>query len=218
MTAGAPPVKLERLCSRAVSDAGVTSCGVTMVVDSGQSVTAHATDASAHAVEDMQHTIGEGPGVEASHGGVAVLVPDLRDHTDASLLRWPTFASEATRAGIEATFAFPLMIGNTLIGAVSLYRNAPGALTSVQLSQTLVSADSIAHSLTDRGDGLPPVGALADPMRVHQAAGMAMVQLRVPIHEALMRMRAVAFGEGTSVDALAAEIVARRRRLSKEDR
>jgi hypothetical protein len=54
-------------------------------------------------------------------------------------------------------------------------------------------------------------------MTVHQAAGMVMMQLDVPIDQALIRMRAIAFTEGLSVDELAEAIVGRRRRLSKED-
>ena len=56
-----------------------------------------------------------------------------------------------------------------------------------------------------------------DPMRVHQAAGMVMMQLDVPIDQALLRMRATAYAEGLTVDELADAIVERRRRLSKEE-
>ncbi len=217
MTATAPPGPLARLCLDTVTAAGVSSCGVTMVVDGGQSVTAHATDDTARVVEDMQHTLGEGPGVQASNSGVTVLAPDLRDSTDLNLRRWPTFAVEAVGSGVEAAFSFPLVLGSALIGALSLYRDTPGALSSVQLSRSLVSADSVARTLAHNGDGLPDPSKLEDPMRVHQAAGMVMVQLSVPIDQALLRMRAVAFVEGTSVDALATDIVERRRRLSEED-
>jgi hypothetical protein len=54
-------------------------------------------------------------------------------------------------------------------------------------------------------------------MRVHQAAGMAMVQLGVPIDQALLRMRATAFTEGITVDELADAVVSQRRRLDEED-
>jgi hypothetical protein len=46
---------------------------------------------------------------------------------------------------------------------------------------------------------------------------MAMVQLGVPIDQALLRMRAIAYAEGTTVDQLANAIVNRRRRLAQED-
>ena len=65
----APGDQLERLCRAAVTVTGVSSCGVTMVTDGGQNVTAHASDSKAQAVEDLQHTLGEGPGVDASELG-----------------------------------------------------------------------------------------------------------------------------------------------------
>jgi hypothetical protein len=187
-----------------------------MLTDGGQSVTAHASAPQAQVVEDLQHTLGEGPGVDASNSGAAVLVPDLTDATDPALARWPTFASEAVDTGVLAAFAFPLLLGTARIGAMSLYRNEAGALTSTQLSQGLVTADSVAMSLAEKGDGLP-VADQADPMRVHQAAGMAMVQLGVPIDQALLRMRAVAFADGITVDELADAVLRRERRLAQED-
>ena len=54
-------------------------------------------------------------------------------------------------------------------------------------------------------------------MTVHQAAGMLMVQLDLPIDQALLRMRATAYAEGLTVDELADAIVGRRRRLLKEE-
>ena len=209
--------ELERLCRAAVTITGVNSCGVTMVTDGGQSVTAHASDPRARVIEDLQHTLGEGPGVDASGSGAAVLVPDLTDAADVALRRWPTFASEAVSSGVRAAFALPLLLGRARIGALSLYRDTSGPLSSRQLSGGLVTADSVALNLASNGDGLPPPDE-GDPMKVHQAAGMAMVQLDMPIDQTLLRMRAIAFSEGTSVDELADAIVMRRRRLAEEDR
>lgn len=187
-----------------------------MLTDGGQSVTAHASAPQAQVVEDLQHTLGEGPGVDASNSGASVLVPDLSDARDPALIRWPTFAQEAVEIGVLAAFAFPLLLGSARIGAMSLYRSAPGVLSSAQLSHGLATAGSVALTLAKNGDGLPPPDE-SDPMRVHQAAGMAMVQLGVPIDQALLRLRAIAFSEGTSVDELADALLSRRRRLSEEN-
>jgi len=80
----------------------------------------------------------------------------------------------------------------------------------------VLSAATVALTLAEGVDGLPrPSGQ--DPMTVHRAAGMVMVQLDVPIDQALLRMRAIAYAEGQTVDELADAIVGRRRRLSKEE-
>ena len=75
----------------------------------------------------------------------------------------------------------------------------------------------VALTLADQAEQVPIETEHMDPMRVHQAAGMVMVQLGVTIDEALLRMRATAFAEGLTVDELADAIVQRRRRISKED-
>jgi hypothetical protein len=205
------------LCRSAVKATGVTSCGVTMLTKGGQSVTAHASDTRAGAVEDLQHTLGEGPGVAASDSGAAVLVPDLADVKDTTIERWPTFAKEALEIGIRAAFAFPLLLGTSSVGALSFYRIESGALTPEAVSHGRVAAAAVAMTLADPDDAIPAALEQLDTMRVHQAAGMVMVQLGVPIDQALLRMRGAAFAEGLTVDELADAIVERRRRLSKED-
>jgi hypothetical protein len=217
MVTADPTHELVWLCDTAVSMTGVSSCGVTMTTLRGQSVTAYASDAHAQAIEDLQHTLGEGPGVSASDSGAAVLVPDLQDPRDRSLERWPTFATESISTGIRAAFAFPLLLGTSSVGALSLYRREAGDLSTDAVSRGWVTADAVALTLADPGQPAKDEHALSDPMRVHQAAGMVMVQLDLPIDQALVRMRATAFAEGQTVDELADAIVTRRRRLSEED-
>jgi hypothetical protein len=208
--------QLAWLCRAAVKNTGATTCGVTLTTTSGQGLTAHATDERARAVEDLQHTLGEGPTVDASASGAAVLVSDLADVDNPALGRWPTFATEAVDLGVHAAFAFPLLLGTSCVGALGLYRTEAGPMSSTEVTEGVLSAGTMALTLAEGLDGLPnPTGP--DPMTVHQAAGMVMMQLDVPIDQALIRMRAIAFTEGLSVDDLAEAIVGRRRRLSKED-
>jgi hypothetical protein len=54
-------------------------------------------------------------------------------------------------------------------------------------------------------------------MVVHQASGMVMAQSQTNIASALARLRATAFSEGIPINDLAADVVAGRRRFSKEE-
>ena len=210
--------QMASLCGALLRVTGVDSCGVMMVTSRGQGVTAHATDAQARAIEDLQHTLGEGPGIAASQSGAAVLVSDLSDSHDATLERWPTFAKEAVDIGIHAAFAFPLLLGTAPIGALSLYRNDPGRLSTEQASRSWLTAEVVALTLADQAEQVAVETDNLDPMQVHQAAGMVMVQLDVSIDEALLRLRATAFAQGLTVDELADAVVQRRQRILKEDR
>ncbi len=217
MTSGTVDDQLVWLCRAAVEATGVSSCGVTMSVNGGQSVTAHASDSRASAVEDLQHTLGEGPGVAASSSGAAVLVPNLNDLGAAAFQRWPTFAKQAVELGVHAAFAFPLLLGTSSVGALSFYRNERGDLSAEELVQGWITADAVTLALVDPAEQVPGGVEQLDPLRVHQAAGMVTVQLGIPIDQALLRMRGAAIAEGLSVDELADAIVQRSRRLSKED-
>ncbi|MCW2850061.1 MAG: hypothetical protein JWR90_4035 [Marmoricola sp.] len=217
MTSSQIDEQLVWLCDEVVSATGVTGCGVMMTTDGGQGITAHASDRYARSAEDLQQTLGEGPGVAASASGAVVLVPDLGDVRDTALSRWPTFAREAIGLGVHAAFAFPLLLGASRLGALSLYRLEAGALSPEHVSHGRVTADAVALRLADPTGTISNNDLQIDPMRVHQAAGMVMVQLGIPIDQALLRLRAAAYADGLSVDELADAIVQRRRRLSKED-
>ena len=206
--------RVAELCRDIVTATEVTSCGVSMTVADAQAVTAHATDPLADRIEELQHTLGEGPSIDAAQTEQLVAVPDLADPAGTARQRWPMFVNEATKEGLGATFAVPVRLGVICMGALSLYRKQPGPLSERQVDDTWRCADAIAQSLAER----PPMGedAVDESLIVHQAAGMLAVQLGSTVSEALGRLRARAFADGMSVDELAAEVVARRRRLSEE--
>jgi AmiR/NasT family two-component response regulator len=118
-------------------------------------------------------------------------------------------------------FAFPLRLAGINVGAMDLYRAAPGSLSADELKGALMAAETAATALT----GLDlEVGAehSADDradydMRVHQATGMVMVQLGVPSQDALSTLRARAFSTGLPLTVLARDVVERRVRFAKED-
>lgn len=207
--------QLCRLSRSLVEVTAAAGCGVTLLTESGQSLTIHVSHPLITKVEDLQHTLGEGPGVAAARSGAAVLVSDLCDVGVGNLGRWPTFAKEIVAMGLVAAFAYPLRVGTASVGALTLYRDHPGALSSDQASAARLTADAVAVAVAR--DGLGTLDPEGDPMQVHQAAGMVTVQLGVSIDEALLRIRSSAYAEGTTADQLADDIVSRRRRLSKDE-
>jgi hypothetical protein len=206
---------LLRSCCHAT---GLNGAGVSMVAGRGFGEPLHATDAVAAEVERLQFTLGEGPCVDASAWGSPVLVSDISDDDEPATRGWPVFRTEATRAGVRAIFAFPVCVGAVKLGAVDMYREAPGPLNDHQLGAALSSVDRVAVSLLHAPAGDEDRDpALVSDVLVHQAAGMVMVQLDSSIEEALVRLRATAYAEGRTVNELAADVIRRRRRLSKEE-
>ena len=167
-------------------------------------------------LEELQYTVGEGPGVEAFASGGPVLVSDLTLDEQ----RWPGFADAAAGQGLGATFAFPLQIGAILLGTLDLYRRAAGPLSPEELSDGLALADLASTALlTDStGEGgqnalwaRPDVVGYYDDVNV--ATGMLATELKISLEDALLRLRAHAFSHQRPVTEVAKAVLDRQLRF-----
>jgi hypothetical protein len=168
-------------------------------------------------IEELQYTLGEGPCVDAYNSDRPVLEPDL---ADPGTPRWVAFTPPAVEAGARAVFGFPLQVGAVRLGALNLYRDRPGPLSEEQYADALVLADVAARAVLAMQAQAPPgmLGAELEEganfrLVVHQASGMVAVQLRVSVGEALVRLRAYAFGSGRLLTKVAEEVVGRQLRF-----
>ena len=90
MGAGVDPDRLVRLAARAIPHA--SQCTVTLLRDHQRPQTVAASDPIPLAVDELQYTVGEGPGLDAATGDDVVLVNDL-----VSDRRWPRCVRLSTR-------------------------------------------------------------------------------------------------------------------------
>ncbi|MFE9749032.1 GAF and ANTAR domain-containing protein [Saccharothrix saharensis] len=212
------PVSVGALCQAAVARLGVS--GAVLTVDtSGWPEVRCATDALGERLAELQVTVGEGPAVDVWRGGGPALVADL--DAPSSQARWPMFAPLAVEAGAAALVALPLCVGAIRVGVLSLYRLDVGHLDAAALTDSLAFAELALRLLLDEhadlgtadaaGDGLP----LHNP-HVHQATGMVAAQLGLGMADAFAHLRARAFAEQVPLSALAADVVARRRRFDRD--
>jgi GAF domain-containing protein len=171
------------------------------------------TDATSRLIEDLQFTFGEGPCVEAHTLGRPVLEADLADPVSP---RWPAFTPPVLAAGVRALFGFPIRIGAARLGALNLYRDAPGRLGAEEHADALALADMAARAILAVQADAPP-GELAAELEaganfhleVHQAAGMVAIQADCSVVEALVRLRGYAFRNDRSIDDVAEDVVRR---------
>jgi hypothetical protein len=117
---------------------------------------------------------------------------------------------------VRAVFGFPLQVGSVRLGALNLCRDRPGPLSDDQHADALVMAGIAAQAVLVLQTGAPPeelaseLGAGADfHYVVHQASGMVAAQLKVSVGQALVRLRAYAFGNDRALDEVAKDVVAR---------
>jgi hypothetical protein len=177
-----------------------------------------ATSALGRRLEDLEFSLGEGPGTQAHSDGAPVLASDL----GRCNARWPLFGSGALEMGVRGLFAFPLRSGTVPVGVFRAYRMNYGVLTADQLGDALVLADIMSVLLLGPEDQSAH-GFIQDAIssdhhvEVYQATGMVSVHLGVSLADALARLRGHAFAHGQPISAVAREIVHGRLRLDEGD-
>ncbi|MEV0322638.1 ANTAR domain-containing protein [Streptomyces sp. NPDC050658] len=165
-------------------------------------------------LDDLQFTVGEGPGIDAAQHGALCLVSDLEQDPGT---RWPAFAPVALAEGTRAMFAFPLKLGTLRIGVLVGSRSSVGPIRKDQVAYGFAVSDALAlfvlaHDDELNGGGSAQSGDLHRAV-VYQATGVVSMQLLMPLHDALDRIRAYAFAHGRQITHVARDIVDGRLRL-----
>ena len=209
------------LCGPCLRVLPVTGVAVSTLSGPIHTDTVCATDDTAFGLEELQFDLGEGPAWEAFASRRAVSVPDLWLPEQP---RWPLFAEAVRNTGARAFFAFPLAVGATAVGVLDLYRTTPGQLDGRAEHDARALAGTVAAELLNRVLSAEDVdlmgGANAarpspwrdhpqDRRAIHQATGMVMAQLDLPVGAAFARLRGHAFAAGVTVAEVAAAVVAR---------
>jgi GAF domain/ANTAR domain len=221
------PQRIVELC---VSRLPVTGAGITLMSAPDRQQPLWASDAVASRIDELQFRLGEGPCVDAFVTQRVVQVADVADDRDE---RWPVFSAAVRDTAARALMALPLRAEQERIGVLDFYRDRPGLLDADVLAAVLRAADATFWSLLDlhhvrrgEGDSAPtvdddPGGWLPDAplehVEVHQATGMIVAQLDVPVDAALARLRAHAFLHDRPLVEVARDVVARRLHFSEED-
>jgi hypothetical protein len=205
-------------CSRAMQALGT---GLTMLRSGEQREPVYATGPRSQDLEELQFTLGEGPGVDALLAGGPVLAAEMG--SGPAERQWPAFAPAATKCGAQAIFAVPVAAGAISLGVLDVYREEPGLPTSGELTDTLIFADAIFVLAIDGRGGvasgleeLIEVSFADRRAHVHQAVGMVAAQLDVNIVDALARLRAHAYLLDRRLGEVATDVVRRRLRFSPD--
>jgi hypothetical protein len=191
----------------------VADVGVMLMPDGSGATTLGAAGPVGTALEEAQFTFGEGPCVDAYHSQRPVEVPDL---AAAPATGWTAFTARAVELGVGSLLALPLRVGAARLGSMDMYRSQPGPLADERFIDALAVADLISYAILSMQAHAPP-GHLARELdcadgrgmraRVHQASGVLAAQLDIGVADALVRLRAYAYANGRSIEAVAADVI-----------
>ncbi len=207
------------LCEACAEILAAIGAGIVLMGDSGTPGATYTSSELAAKLEELQFTLGVGPGPDAFGQGVPIIESDLVARPPPA---WIGFNGPAAEEGTRAVFAFPLQVGAARIGTLTLYRDRVGPLGDDIYADALVMADIATLAFLAMQSRVPE-GALPDELsddgayraEIHQASGMISVQVDVTVGEALLRLRARAVADSTSVAQLATAVVSRELRFHK---
>ncbi|MER6188610.1 GAF and ANTAR domain-containing protein [Streptomyces cyaneofuscatus] len=169
--------------------------------------------------EDLQFTLGQGPGPDVLRTSQAAVEHDV---TDVGAARWPALVEAMAHLPIGAMFCLPLALGGITVGVLTALRASPGPMSGQEMDDAMGLASALTLQFLG-GAGMrfeswldaQPDGELHRAV-VHQATGMLSVQLALPLREALLRLRAYAYSHDRSIIEAAEDVVSRRLRLDDD--
>jgi GAF domain-containing protein len=207
-TSTGPPT-LASICLDVAVLLPVNGVSVTLMGPGALQGIASALEGPGKALQDLEFTLGEGPGVDAFTSESFVNIDDL-DLTEG---RWPLFSSSALELGVRSVCSLPLRSGSATLGVLTLCSELPGVLSGDRLDDALLVADLVgvlvlalqAESISE--NVASPLDATDLRAVVHQATGMVSAQVGCDMDDALVRLRGQSFASGRPIDQLAEAVV-----------
>jgi len=131
---------LHMLTGRSVELLEVSAAGLLLADPRGELRVVAASSEAARLLELFQLQSDQGPCLDCFRSGRPVAAADLG--ADG---RWPRFAAAAGQAGFSAVQALPMRLRDQVIGALNLFRAAPGTFdpASVRVGQALADVATI---------------------------------------------------------------------------
>lgn len=199
------------MCAPFVADLEVSGASITVVSYGGRQSTVCVSDPVAARAETLQFELGDGPHWDALSSRAPVLATNLSDTAET---RWPLLSDGLRGLGIQATFAFPMLMGAALVGVVDLYSTTPRSVdkefvAKASLHSGRVAMRAVQRALHSAADSTSEESPMAPALRreVHQATGMIIAQLDISATAAFARLQGHAFVTEQPIDRVAHDVV-----------
>ncbi|WP_405513603.1 GAF and ANTAR domain-containing protein [Streptomyces canus] len=186
---------LRLLTDRCVGMLDASAAGVLLADRDGKLRVMAASDEQVRVLELFQLQNDEGPCLTCFRTGAPVIVPDLTREID----RWPRFVTAAHRGGFGAVQALPMRLREETVGALNLFRAAPGPFDppATLVAQALADVATISllqQRTTERSTVLNEQlqAALNSRVLIEQAKGKLAERQGVDMERAFTALRGYA--------------------------
>jgi transcriptional regulator with GAF, ATPase, and Fis domain len=183
---------LHLLADRSVALLAASAAGVVLADPRGELRVAAASSEEAGVIELFQIQNDQGPCLDCFRTGRPVTAADLAGPGQP----WPRFAAAATAAGFRSVEALPMRLRDEVIGALNLFRAAPGPLDPADLRVGQALADIATIGLLQernvrRSETLAEQlqGALNSRVVIEQAKGKLAERLGTDMDHAFAMLR-----------------------------
>jgi transcriptional regulator with GAF, ATPase, and Fis domain len=201
---------LHLLTDRCVELLEVEAAGLLLADHAGELQVIASSDERARVLSACQLDTGEGPCVDAFQTGDAVTHVDLK----MAVVRWPQFAVASAQAGIAAVHALPMRLRTRTIGALDLFRAAPGEwdVTTLRTAAAFVDVATIGllqeRTIRDRTTLTEQLQtALQSRVVIEQAKGLVAERLGIDMVTAFTALRDWARRNNVKLSDVAGSII-----------
>ena len=201
---------LHRVAERSVTLLECSEAGLLLSEAGGALRVAACASERPEALYLLQSYCDEGPSYECVRKGRPILSEDLAADAD----RWPRFADAALSAGFKSVHAIPMRVRSETIGALNLFRAAPGATDSrdVAVGQGLAEIAAIVllqerSRREARGLTAQLERALTSRVVIEQAKGIVAERAGVSVDTAFDRLRFYARSRNLRLSVVARDLV-----------
>ncbi len=183
---------LRTLVDQCVVLLDATAAGLLLADSNGNLQVIAATSEESHLVEVLQHRAGAGPCVDAYRSGEVVTLSNIA--TDGH--RYPDFQAAALSQGFQSVHAIPMRLRPNTIGALNLFRERKGTLSTEDavIGQALadVATVSLLHERSARKNATVNAQlqhALTSRVFIEQAKGVIAARNNINMDDAFKRLR-----------------------------
>lgn len=201
---------LTLLVDRCVEILDVDASGLMLANSGGDLRVLAASSEVMRVLELFELQAQEGPCLDAYRSGARVSSDDLTQDPE----RWPRFAAAALQVDFTSVHALPLRLRGTVIGALNLFRAAPGALDAADIDagQALADIATIAilqYRATFEAQTVATQlkRALDSRIVIEQAKGVVAERTGVDMQQAFLALRSHARTNNLRLETVARSVI-----------